>query len=332
MAKKKKQKQKKAGLLKRQKNRQEKKISRKKRLIAAQPVQKKMSQSKLKQSLKNLPSLIFEPELEEIAFSSEEVENAKNQYEKTPDQIEAIATPEFSEKMVAKLGLMKTRYEAENNQSKLMMVTAMLYFIEQENAPPFLNQLIVAMFCSTESKIETGQSLTDLKQLNKMLNEYDTTWRSYLEEKMAAIESGPRIQIPGESVDETEAEEVTVSLDSPFESVLNDFGAYLSTDLGYNEEDQERVLEDTEVLLNDYFEDKDITQLEDIRPRRIRTFLESWFIRTMHPTKEDLESMFVSLELFFKFSESKELLNTETCQEVLTILKNKETYLANLEV
>ena len=327
----KKKKQKKAGLVKRQKNRQQKKVSRKRQIQAAQPVQKKMSQSKLKQSLKNLPSLIFEPELEEIAFSPEEVENAMGQYDKTPDQIEAIATPEFTQNMVAKLELMKTRYESENNPSKLMMVTAMLYFIEQESAPPFLNQLIVAMFCRTAAEKETGQPVSDLKELNKMLNDYDNTWRSYLEEKMTAMEQAPQIQLGTETAEETEEEEASISLDSPFESVLNDFGGYLSADLSYNEEDQERVVEDVEVLLNDYFEDKQITQLEDIRPRRIRTFLESWFVRTMHPTREDLESMFVSLELFFKFSESKELLSAETCQEVFTILENKDTYLANLE-
>ena len=331
MAKKKKQKQKKAGLVKRQKNRQQKKIDRKKKVLAAQPIQKKMSPSKLKQSLKNLPSLIFEPELEEIAFSPEEVENAISQYDKTPDQIEAIATPEFTQKMVDKLELMKTRYEAEKNSSKLMMVTAMLYFIEQESAPPFLNQLIVGMFCRITAEKETGQPVSDLKELNKMLNDYDNTWRSYLEEKMAAIEKGPQIQLPAESVDDIESEAAAISLDSPFEGVLEDFGGYLSEELGYNEDDQERVMEDAEVLLNDYFEDKEITQLEDIRPRRIRTFLESWFIRTMHPTREDLESMFDSLDLFFNYAESKELLSSETCQEVLKVLENKDSYLANLD-
>jgi len=328
----KKKKQKKAGLAKRQKNRQQKKISRKKKLLAAQPVQKKMSPSKLKKSLKNLPSLIFEPELAEIAFTADEVKNVTSQYEKTPDQIDAIATPEFSEKLIAQLGLMKTRFEAENNSNKMMMVTAMLYFMEQESAPSYLNQIIVGMFCRAASEIETGQPITDLRELNKVLTDYDETWRSYLEEKVKAFEESRQMRLDAETAEEPELEEEAISIDSPFENVINDFGGYLSEDLGYNEEDQERVVEDVEVLLNDYFEEKEITQLSDIRPRRVKSFLEGWFIRMMHPTREDLENMFVSLDLFFKFTELKELLGSDICQEIAAILGNKDTILANLDI
>lgn len=328
----KKKKQKKAGLAKRQKNRQQKKISRKKRILASQPIQKKMSPSKLKKSLKNLPSLIFEPELEEVAFSADQVENAISQFEKTPDQIDAIATPEFNQKLVSNLELMKTRFEAEKDSSKLMMVTAMLYFIEQENAPAFLNQIIVGMFCRAVAEKETGQPLTDLKELNQLLNDYDDKWRSYLEEKVAAMEQVPQVPFGATADEEVEAEEDAISIESPFEAVIEDFDGYLSEDLEYNEEDQERVIEDVEVLLNDYFEEKQVTELSDIRSRRVKSFLESWFIRNMHPTREDLENMFVSLGLFFKFAKTRELIDPEVCQEIELILENKDPILSSLEI
>ena len=64
----KKKKQKKAGIEKRRKNKQQKRSATKKRMVAQQPVQKKISPAKLKQNLKNIPSLIFEPELQDMVF------------------------------------------------------------------------------------------------------------------------------------------------------------------------------------------------------------------------------------------------------------------------
>ena len=118
MAKKKKQKQKKICLMRRQHNKKQKKRTLKKRILAQQPIQKKISQSKVKQNLKNLPSLVFEPELEKIAFTGEEIEAALAKHDKIPDQIEAIATVEFQQRFLQQMNELKQRFERENNQNK----------------------------------------------------------------------------------------------------------------------------------------------------------------------------------------------------------------------
>ncbi len=187
MAKKKKQKQKKAGLAKRQKNKQQKKTALKKKIVASRPVEKKISPSKVKQNLKNMPSLIFEPELEKIRFSKEQIEEAQANHEKVPDQIEALATPEFITTLKEQLEALKLRFDQENDLNKGMMAHAIIYFMEQEHAPAYLNQVVVAMYYSVISDIDSNDPGV-LKQLNQMLNEYDQTWADYLQEKMDALE------------------------------------------------------------------------------------------------------------------------------------------------
>ncbi len=330
----KKKKQKKAGLAKRQKGKQEKKRAQKRKLQAQKPVQRKLKASKVKQNLKNLPNLIFEPELEEIAFSPEQIKEAVATHEKVPDQIEAIATIEFQEKLESKLQVLKLQFDRVNDVNKSMMVQAILYFMEHEQAPPFLNQIIVGMFLRGQAEMTSAETPITLKELNPMLKEYDETWESYLEEKMLLLEDAaadPGMEAaPGDIPEVDEDEEVLVP--SPFEPLIEKFVGYLESDANMDEEIRERTQEDIEVLFNDYFEEKGITQFEEVSSRRVKSFLEGWFIRTMHPTGEDLEIMVDSLKIFFKFTETREIVPSETNQEILQLLENKEAILANLNV
>ncbi len=330
----KKKKVKKAGIAKRQKNKLQKKVAAKRKLQASKPVQKQMSASKVKQNLKNLPSLIFEPELESIAFSADDVNKVIADFEKTPDQIEAIATPEFMEQLKATHQEMRIRFERENDGNKGMMVHAILYFMEQEEAPAFLNQIVVAMFCRALSQIQNPDTEIDLKALNQLLKEYDQTWADYLQEKMEAaglediIPAGfPNpAQVNGD-VDEAEEEPLELT-PSVFEGVLEEFRAHLSSELTLDEELQERTIEDVEVLFNDYCEEKEITELQDLRARKIKNFLEGWFIRMMNPTKEDMETMINSLDLFFQFALQKEKMPAEMHEDIRKLFEDKASLLS----
>ncbi len=324
----KKKKQKKAGLAKRQKTKQQKKTAHKKKIIAKKPVQKKISPSKVKQNLKNMPSLIFEPELEKIRFSKEQIEEAKATHEKVPDQIEALATPEFITSLKEELEALKLRLDQENDLNKGMMAHAIIYYMEQEQAPAYLNQVIVAMYYSVISDLDTNDPGV-LKQLNQMLNEYDQTWADYLKEKMGDLEGDDPKPLSTEETSLTEAEKSFIA-PSPFEGLLKEFENHINSESNLTDELKERVLEDVEVLINDYFEEKEITQLEDIRPRKVKSFLEGWFIQTMHPTKEDLETMLNSLEIFFKYSDSEGKIAKETCDKVLGFLEDKDAFLSIL--
>ncbi len=327
----KKKKQKKAGLIKRQKNRQQKKVSQKRKIQANRPVQKKLSPSKVKQNLKNLPSLIFEPELKKIAFSCEQVESVKEQHEKVPDQIDALVTQEFQLQLKEQLEAMKIRFDQEGDLNKGMMVQAILYFMEQE-ASPALNQIVVAMYFDALNKIEQEEPTT-LKQLNLLLKEYDATWSSYLQEKSDFLEKQKEQNAVSSEPDVTlTEEEESLIAPSPFEDLLEEFSEYMNVDLPLDDETKERTLEDVEVLFNDYFDEKEITQLEEIRPRRVKNFLEAWFIHNMHPTKEDLETMINSLETFFKFASTKDKIEKDKCEEILKTFEDKEIFLSNLNL
>ncbi len=331
----KKKKLKKAGIAKRQKNKLQKKVAAKRKSQAKKPVQRQMSPAKVKQNLKNLPSLIFEPELESIAFTVEEVNRVVAEHEKTPDQIEAIATPEFIENLKAKHQDMQLRFQKENDTNKSMMVHAILYFMEQEEAPAFLNQIVVAMFYHTLSQIQNPESEMDLKTLNQKLKEYDETWADYLQEKTegTGVDSIIQNAFPAQpTVNESDDDDASPPpAISPFDVVLAEFDEYLSSEISLEQEALERTVEDVEVLLNDYCEEKEITQLEELRARKIRNFLDGWFIRMMNPTKEDMETMVNSLGLFFKFVLLKEKMPAEMGEDIQKLFEDKASLLSTFE-
>jgi hypothetical protein len=330
----KKKKQKKAGLAKRQKSKLQKKTAAKRKVQALKTPQRRVSPGKVKQNLKNLPSLVFEPELESIAFTADEVNQAIAEHDKTPDQVEAIATPEYMDKLLEKLQEMRTRFEIESDANKSMMVHAILYFMEQEEAPAYLNQIIVAMFFRIFTKIQEPEHEIDLKELNQKLKEYDETWTDYLQEKMEAAGLTDMAQggypLPSEDADDAE-EELSPLLASPFESLVAEFSDYLGSELSLDEEARERAIEDVEVLMNDYCEEKEITDIDDLKARKIRNFLEGWFVRMMNPTKEDMETMINSLDYFFQFAASKEKLPLETTEGVKKLFEDRSALLSSFD-
>jgi len=321
----KKKKQKKTGIAKRKQNKQQKKAVFKKKLQAKKPVQKKLSPSKVKQNLKNLPGLIFEPELEELAFSQDAVKKAMAERERIPDQIEAIAPPEFMEQLKIQCERLKERFDKENDVDRSMMAHAILYFMEQEQAPAYLNQLVVGMYYRTVVEMgNPGEGVT-LKELNLKLKEYDTEWGAYLQEKMDRLE-------PGESAANSKPVEESVLPLLPFESLIEEFSAYASSELNLEEDIQDRTVEDVEALLNDYCEEREITELANLRPRKIRSFLEGWFPRTLNPTQEDMETMIKSITLFYQFVKTKEKIAEPDSQEILDYLKNRDLILSNIDI
>lgn len=338
----KKKKQKKAGVLKRQQNKQNKKRAIKRKEVARKPPEKKqMSMSKVKKNLKNLPNLIFEPELQELAFTTEEIQAAVAKSEKDPDQIEAIVTDEFNQKLLAAFKALEERFQVEKDANRDMMVKAMIYYMEQEQAPPYLNQIVVGLFYQGVAKVESPTAEFGPEELAEKLKVYDKEWEPYLEEKMeaykATLEGEQEEGVPDFEAAmatptpefDTEEEEAALA-PSPFESLIEEFSSYIADELGMEEDDQERTQEDVEVLFNDYCEEKEITELDQIRASKLRNFMEGWFIRMMHPTTEDLESMIDSMNTFFKFAESKEKIASEKTELIFQYLQDKESILANL--
>ncbi len=318
----KKKKQKKAGLAKRQSNKQNKKRALKRREVANKPVEKKqMKMSRVKKNLKKLPLLVFEPELQEILFTPDQLKQAADQFEKAPDQVEVLATPDFESTLKEKLVTLDQRFLTEGNADYGMMVKAMLYFMEQEQAPGFLNQIIVSIYFHSLANMNNPDTPYGFEELETQLNDYDDRWETYLEEKTAALQKEqPAMETPQE-------EPLPAS---PFEILLRDFNDTISADDELDESQKERIEEDVEALINDYFEEKEITSLEGFNARKIRNFIESWFIRNMHPTPEDLENMIDSLKKLSHFLETKEMVPKDDCQKILAYLENKDAIMEHL--
>lgn len=323
-------KNKKAGIAKRQKGKLDKKRALKRKAVGQKkPAPKQLSMSKVKKNLKNLPALIFEPELMEIAFSEEEVKNAQAQHEKLPDQIEAVATSDFQTKLKDQFNVLKQKFDTTGDVNKGMMVSAMQYYMEQEHSPTFMNQIIVGMYLNTLTKIETPDTEITLDLLNIQLKEYDKNWASYLDERMQAFDE--QVNEAAEADAPVIADEASVLDASPFENIINEFTEYLESQDEIEGDIKERALEDVEVLLNDYCEDKEITEMDVlVKPRKVKNFIESWFIRMMHPTPDDLGNMADSLLLFFKYLPVQNGQYKDVCDEINTFLLDKDAILSKL--
>jgi hypothetical protein len=187
----------------------------------------------------------------------------------------------------------------------------------------------VAMYLNTVNKIEHGENL-ELKELNSLLKDYDRDWSDYMMAKSEEL-TASNMGTEGEDVDPgLSEEEAKLIAPSAFESVIEAFTEHLNSEETFDDASRERIIEDVEVLVNDYCEEKEITSLDSLRARKIKTFLEGWFVKTMNPTKEDLENMLESLDVFFKFAEAKELLPQEKSVEIIQLLDDKESFLSNL--
>ena len=325
-------KQKKTGLLKRKKEKLDKKKALKRKAQAQKkPEAKRLSMSKVKKNLKNLPLLIFEPELKEISFSADTVKKAQSEHERLPDQIESAATSEFQDKLKEKFTVLKEKFDANGDVNKGMMVNAMQYYMDQEHSPTFMNQIIVGMYLNAVQKLESPDADITLDNLNIQLKEYDKTWASYLEERMTEFDNKVKEAANNGSNMDVEADESSPLPTSPFETILNDFETDLVKQESLNDETKERIQEDIEVLLNDYCEDKEINEFESlIKIRKIKNFIESWFIRMMHPTAEDLGNMVDSLLFFFKYLQDNESRYKVTTDEIIDFLTDKEAILSKL--
>ena len=325
-------KQKKTGLVKRKKEKLDKKRALKRKAQAQKtPEPKRLSMSKVKKNLKNLPLLIFEPELNEISFSADTVKKAQSEHERLPDQIESVATSEFQDRLKEKFNILKEKFEANGDASKGMMVSAMQYYMDQEHSPTFMNQIIVGMYLNAVQKLESPDTDITLDNLNIQLKEYDKTWATYLEERMAEFDDKVKAVAGNGSDMDIDAEETPMLPSSPFETIINDFETYLKNQETLDEEIKERAKEDIEVLLDDYCEDKEISEFENlVKIRKIKNFIESWFIRMMHPTPEDLGNMVDSLLLFFKYLQGSDDQYKETSEEIINFLNDKDAILLKL--
>ncbi len=300
----KKKKQKKGGLQKKQAAKSQKRVAKKRVAAQASAPQRQMKPGKVKKLLKNIPTLALEPEIAALAFDKEAQKAAIAANEKTPDAVDALADEAFMATLAEKMTEVDIRFKQEGDQEKVFLTQAMAYFLGQP-APPCMNQIVVALFYSNE--ITNSGAEVELGNLTEALDQYDETWADYLEEKAQAHMGSAEGMAGGSMEDamaggtiEGEVIEDDPIEDSVFAGLLKDLEESLKAG-DKTEEEQERILEDSEVLLVDYTEEKEITELSDLTASKVKMFVTGWFTRTMNPTPEDLSSMHLSMKSLFAY-------------------------------
>ncbi|MDX2470339.1 MAG: hypothetical protein QNL04_07165 [SAR324 cluster bacterium] len=294
----KKKKQKKGGLAKKQAAKTQKRVAQKRVAAKAAAPQRQMKPGKVKKLLKNIPALALEPEIAALAFDKAAQKAAITANEKTPDAVDALADEAFMTSLKEKMTELDIRYKQEGDQEKVFLTQAMAYFLDQP-APPCMNQIVVALFYTNEIT-ESGAEVT-FDNLTEALDQYDETWADYLEEKAQAHMGDAEGMPAGGTVEGEVIEgEVEAVEDSVFASLLADLEAHLAKGDKTTEE-QERIVEDAEVLLVDFAEEKEITELSEISASKVQRFVTGWFTRTMNPTPEDLSSMHLSMKSLFAY-------------------------------
>lgn len=303
----------------------------KRRVAVQKPGPKPMNMTKLKKTLKLLPTLVYEPEMEAIAFSPDQIQEAKAAQEKTPDQIDQLANEGFMEGFKSALKEMEIRFAKTGDSTKLMLCQTMGYFMEQPNSPACMNQIIVGLFLKTE--LETAEKPSDVDALQAALKEYDQVWEEHLAEKAESV-MGEGQGMPGMPMPEgmpalpgTDEEEE--SEPAPFEELVQSFADHLG-ESGMDEDDLELCVEDAEALFEDYCEEKEIESLEELSASKVKMFLTGWFPRNLNPTPEDYGHMLDSMEKLFKFLADTDRIAADVSTEVLTLLEGKEQLMENL--
>jgi hypothetical protein len=317
----KKKKQKKTGLQKRKQVKQQKRKARVQKVSTQKPSQKKLSMSKAKKFLAQVPKLVFEPELVDYAYSQDVLDEVAKTHEKVPDQIEAATTSDFLGELINRMKVLEQRVLTEQDEGKHLMAKAMLYYMESDQAPSYFNQLIVALYLRSSAK-EGDEVFTEENIINAV-DLYEEKWSEYLSTKSEGMDEGAGV-LPETEYDDFED---IIEENASFSGFLSEFEIYHTDILSTESSVQERIVEDAEAFLNDYLEEKEVTSLDQIEGSIIHSFLATWFIQTMNATKEDMESMLVSLQSCFDFAKSSNQITEEKYQDVLRVLEKKETYL-----
>ena len=307
----KKAKKQKAGMLKRKKQKQSKKAFDRRRIASRMP-QKPSSEKEVQKILRRLPILAYEPELLDLHFEESLLRPHLERESLDPQIVLNLITAEFLADFQKRLEKMNERTSGE--MQKNIMVKGMLYSLEHDQMPHFVNPLIVAIYLRSKAQFE-GNTL-ELHQILKAAEDYE---KSHMETIEKMIES-PEMETDTVEKEELEVIEEKPSAVPPIDSALME--SYFKTLQEFSEDVEERMREDVEVFLEEYVRQP----LEEWTAEMLDDFLGNWFVKNLHPVVDDLISMQNSLEHFIQFLAKHEKISAEKMQTILPLLQDKETY------
>ena len=303
----------KAGMLKRKKQKQTRKAIDRRRVASRMP-QNPKSEKEVQKILQRVPLLAYEPELLDFYFEESLLRAQLEEESLEPQIIENLISVAFLTEFQERLEKMQTRTSGE--MQKNLMVKGMLFSLENDQIPHFVNPLIVAIFLRSKARIE-GNKL-ELSQIFKAVDAYEKSHMETIEEMIKSSQA----ETEAETTETGEREPVdeTPPAPPPIDSALMEM--YFQTLKEFESEVEERMREDVEVFLEEYAR----SPVEEWSAEMLDDFLGNWFVKNLHPVVDDMISMQSTLEHFISFLAKQEKISAEKMRTILPLLQDKETY------
>ena len=301
-------KQKKSGMLRRQKQKRHNKMIRRQKTMPKRKPQLQNS-AQLEQLLNAVPTLAFEPELDDFRMDKARlVELIENDLSE-PNLLMELLSEEFVSEFDQRL----SRLEDAHAEKSIKHVLAKATRQQLSDGSPIQhlsNPVIVAIFLKTSFSLD-GKEL-DLAGLSGAMKEFEQKNHEHIKLLTEKMETSEKDEIDSVT-DEGQRleEEVEKSIPPVNEEVYKKFLELVPA------EKKERTEEDLEVFLVD-FKPPNIKEWDS---EMVRYFIGEWFVGNANPLKEDIYSMRESLLSLFQFLDREKLLQKGVFDQVSEFLE-----------
>ena len=304
----KKKKKKKSGMLRRQKQKRHNKMIRRQKTMPKRKPQLHNSEQ-LEQLLNALPTLAFEPELDDFRMDKSRLMELKDNDLSEPNLLMELLSEEFVSEFDQRL----SRLEDAHAEKSIKHVLAKATRQQLSDGSPIQhlsNPVIVAIFLKTSFSLD-GKEL-DLAGLSGAMKEFEQKNHEHIKlltEKMEANEKDELDSVADEG--QSLEQEVEKSVLPVNEEVYKKFLDLVPA------EKKERTEEDLEVFLVD-FKPPNIKEWDS---EMVKHFVGEWFLVNANPLKEDIDSMRESLLSLFQFLDRERLLPRNFYDQVFAFLE-----------
>lgn len=321
----KKSKKQKAGMLKRKQQKKTKKALQRRQVSSRLP-QQPNSEKELQKLLQRIPILAYEPELDSMRFDQGALATELDAETTDPVIIMKLLNPDFLAEFEKQMKIMEERVETD--MQKNLMVKGMLYALEHDEMPHFVNPLIVAIYLRT--KADLASETLSPGQILKAVEQYEVDHMELIESLIEATKeqeaAAAEVESSEPQLPEVEGEEVEGELVAPEAKVLQldeeTTDVFFDSLDALEDEARERVIEDVETFLEDYVS----VPPEQWSTEVLDDFLGNWFVENLNPVVDDLISMQQSLEKLFHYLGAQGKIPAEVLEPAIALLQDHETY------
>ena len=295
-------------MLRRQKQKRHNKMIRRQKTMPKRKPQLQNSEQ-LEQLLNALPTLAFEPELDDFRMDKARLVELKENDLSEPNLLMELLSEEFVSEFDQRLSRLEDAH-AEKSIKHLLAKATRQQLLGSSTVQHLSNPVIVAIFLKTSFSLD-GREL-DLAELSGAMKEFEKKNHEHIKlltEKMEANEKDEFDSVADEG--QRLEEEVEKIIPPINEEVYKKFLELVP------EEKKERTEEDLEVFLVD-FKPPNIKEWDS---GMVRHFIGEWFVGNANPLKEDIYSMRESLLSLFQFLDREELLQKGVFDQVSEFLE-----------